>query len=405
MPAHHSELRSLHKRIRLTGTVLSLLLLVLAGFFFLVSLLQRDLRIQDRFQHLALGYLGGAAFLFVLRLIFVTLPHQLRRRARVRETRSNRREGASLILVLGLLALLSALLYQAHAMRAASELQRRTRETALRLQTALIDAGRDAIQRLARDDDYTYDSRNEPWTEAVEWTDPDGIGVRVRIVDANRRFDLNNLAVQTTGTQRPPDEILLNLLVQCGEFSSGDRVKALKDWVDQDEEGFRESPHYQDGIHPRKPSNRPLLSWSELFAVDGWTRDLFLPKRASGTTRLFEADLVECATLIPLPRDRVIPINLNTANRAVLLGLIGLEYETAVDRILTFRDEAEIRTLDQLEGLVPEGALTPIRPYLDIKSTWFQIDASGFVDGISSRMRWLVERDAEGTLRVHDAML
>lgn len=405
-PPHHSKKRSLRKKIRLTLTILGWLVLVLAGFFLLISLIRHDADTRAMFRLWAFGYLAAGAGLFAIRVLAFDLPTHLRKRAARRQAvEPDPRAGASLVLVLGLLAVFSALLYQAHARQAASALLRQAAETDAILTTALVDAGRLGLQRLADDPDPDLDRMDDPWTEPLEWTDPDGTGIRLTIEDEQRRFDLNNLAVQVTGGVRAPGDVLLNMLVQCGEFASGTRVRSLLDWVDADTEGPREAAWYRESGRTREPANRPLLSWQELLDVDEWTRPLFDRRIRSGRPGLFEADLIDCVTLLPHPRERVVPVNLNTADRPVLLGLFGMEHEDAVDRILTFRDEGEIRELAQLNGLVDPDVLAPIQPYLDVKSRWFRIEAAGYRDGISRRLSWLVERDPGQGILIREGIL
>lgn len=398
---HHSARRSLRKRIRLTLTIVGLLLIILGLLLAASGLLQKGEEPREVFLRWALGYLLGGAVLLAVRWLVFSLPKQRQRSHRNPHSKT----GASLVVVLGLLAVLGILLYQAHALHAASRLRLEREATALHLRAVLQDAGRDALQRLAEDPDWLYDSSNDVWATAREWVDPSGVGIRIRIDDDNRRFDLNNLAVRTTGTLRAPGDVLLDLLVQCGEFSSGDRVRALLDWVDADDEGFRERSFYRETEQSRLPANRVLQSRGELYAVAGWSPDLFAPAPPAAREALFEAHPADCLTVLPRPRERIIPVNLNTANRAVLTGLFGLEHETAVNRILTFRDETRIADLDQLVGLVSPDVLEPVRAYLAVHSTWYRIEAAAFRDGVTARMSWLVEREREGGLRVHSALL
>jgi hypothetical protein len=58
-----------------------------------------------------------------------------------------------------------------------------------------------------------------------------------------------------------------------------------------------------------------------------------------------------------------------------------------------------------LAGLISPQQLDPVRAYLTVRSNWFRIDAAAFRDGISARMSWLVEREQDGTLRVHGTLL
>jgi type II secretory pathway component PulK len=257
------------------------------------------------------------------------------------------------------------------------------------------------MHRLAMEPDPATRGTNVAWKVVQDWTDPQGVGIRVRIEDESRRFDLNNLAVTTTGDMRTPEQVLLDLFVQCGEFSSGDRVRALKDWVDADLEGPREAGFYLAQDRDRLPSNRELTSWEALMHVDGWNEDLF-QRRPVRTQRrdLFDASPADVFTLLPRARDRIIPVNLNEAPRAVLLGLLGMEQETSVDRILTFREMRHLHSLSMLEGLVPEETLRSVGPYFDVRSSWFSIHIAAYRDGISARSRWLVHRDPQGEVAV-----
>jgi type II secretory pathway component PulK len=402
---HHSR-RAFLARLMQLLVVLGVLCLLLGGV--LVVLAQfGPTSAREKQQWLGLGYLGAGLFL----LLLTWLVDRIRRFVKTHPRRhpsprtgvapGDSRSGAVLVLTLVVLALLTGLLVQVQ-LRARGEL--RTAEAAVlhhRLQHAATDATRSALALLAEDDNLLFDATNEPWASPVEVRDPTGIETAVRITDENRYFDVNNLVfAPAEGTPRSAADIVMDVMTLCGDFSPVARVEALTDWVDADASGFRESRFYQEKRPPYRTPNRVLYAWRELLWVEGFNREFFRPRSGLRPKKLFQEDLVNCLTVLPFPRSRAVPVNLNTANRAVLMGLFGLGRDDIVDGILAMRAIRPLVSLGPVSSLAEPPLMKSIGAYLAVHSTVFRVEARAYADQGAVDLHALVRRGPEGDLQV-----
>ena len=140
-------------------------------------------------------------------------------------------------MVLVMLTLLSGLALaaqlNAHAFHRSGDFRLRTHL----LRIVAADAIRDAMHRLSDDEDIAVDHLDEPWAQPTEFYDPEGNIVHIVIVDENRFFDFNNLAVETPGNARPVQHIVQDIMTLGGDFTPMGRVGALLDWIDTDSGG------------------------------------------------------------------------------------------------------------------------------------------------------------------------
>lgn len=378
--------------------------------------------VQPRILRLAFWCaIAGVVFL-VLRFLFHSIPQWLAqrrspvfmRRKALNERRSRRaaptpaapvppvspRQGGVLLLVLVLLGLVSALVVQSQLL-ARGRLQReQVQLRAAELQRAAADAARAALQRLADDADLEADHSNETWAVREELTTPLGISTQVRVADESRLFDLNNLRTQVPPGQRRPDDIVLDLMTLCGDFTPSLQVNALTDYIDDDDMGPRESNYYAKQDPPQACPNRLLYGWAEVQQVEGWTRELFAPHVRSRLPGSFDADLNQCLTLLPIPREKPLPININTASREALTGVLGLGQEYLVSTILTLRSLKPIRSLEALALLAEPEYFESVRPYLDVRSRVYRVQARAYADGHTETLHVLASRGADGRIDI-----
>ena len=409
--------RNFSRNTRTLSLVLGICLTILSAGVCGLSFMQ-DLPNRRPIMMLAGRLLLAGAGLVAIRLIFFTLPDTLRRNRsrsyRMRSEmygkngkppRSQRRraaadEGSVLVVVLATLAAISALVLQVQ-LTARSRLaheQRAVRQQAL--EQAASGAVREALQRLADDEDLLCDHAQEPWAARTERRSPDGIDTVVSVADANRLLDLNVTGRRTDRGTKPGDSIVSDLFSACGRFDSGDRVRALHDWVDDDQQGSFEAPFYA----AKKPGyacpNRKLVSAAELDFVEGWPRSLFEPKPASLSHALLDGDFGASVTLVPLARERPVAINVNTARREVLLAVLGVDQDTVVNAIVSLRHERPLRSLDMVQQLMGPELFASLSPYLGVRSDLFVVQAEAASEGESMRVRALAQRDGQGRVRV-----
>ena len=300
-------------------------------------------------------------------------------------------EGVALVFVLIMMALIAALVVQVQ-LTAHLNARRSAQEAELwRLERAAGEAVRDAIRRLADDADLQVDSTNDTWFATEDLTTPSGISLRTTVKDENRFFDVNNIVVQNTGTLRKPDEVMMDLMTLCGDFTPAKYVDALTDWLDEDSEGARETDYYQRRDPPGTAANRLAHSLGDLLLVR---------KPRLSNVEAFQADLLDCITVLPVARRQLVPVNINTADREVLNGIFGLGNEALADTIVAFRTINPIRSLDQVQAVADNPAFERALPFLDVKSSYYRIEAQAYEQGRQYRVRALVHREASGRVRV-----
>lgn len=402
------------RRLNILMQVLGYLSLALGGAIAFSALLQDDLsRGRARLFDLSLKYVIGGAILLVLHFLAFTLPHWIkmrrsptnqRRRAlgrnQLNPASRDPRLGGVLIMTLVLLALMTVLLVQAQALARGRLHQEESAHQAAALHRAATEATWSALQRLADDPDLAVDTTNETWAAREEVTTPLGVSTMTVISDAHRRFDLNNLAVPATAGVRNPEDVVMDLLTLCGDFTPVDKVTALHDFVDDDPAGLHEAAFYADRKPPEACPNRALFAWGELLSVEGWSRADFERKPRSGAMRTFDADLVDCVTLLPLPRQKLVPVNINTASRETLTGVLGLGQDTLVATILTLRAMKPIRDLEALAMMAEPDVFETVRPYLTVRSELFEVDTQAYADGRTERVHALAARNRDGRVDV-----
>ena len=411
--AYHAR-RRFFKKVSLLSIVLGLLSMLGSVIIFALSFLRVFNGNHHRMTIFSLGYLVVGVFLLALRFILErfrsTGTSQHRPQPYLKKdfgaqnstpaddtepATPSRESGAVLILVLIMLGLVAGLVLQAQTSARAALRQRQASALAARLQHAATDAARAALQRLADDEDLAVDHTNELWAATREVKDPSGVTTRVRMLDESRCFDVNNLAAAGDST-RAAEDILMDILTLCGDFAPVDRVDALKDWIDGNDDGASERAFYKTLTPPGRPANRILYSWGEWLQVRGFTRAFFERHPRHSALEAFNADVVDCLTVLPLPRARPVPVNVNTATKEVLLGVLGLDREDLVAAILFLRARGPIRSIeDSALSADPQFLRTAAR-YLDVKSHAFLVDVQAYADGRTERLRVLARRGPQG---------
>ncbi len=243
-----------------------------------------------------------------------------------------------------------------------------------------------AVQILARDAaDGETDHAGEDWAQLPPVLPVEGGSGSItgQIHDLQGRFNLNNVV----GTDGKLDEAQLAALVrllEALELEPG-LALAVADWIDGDQE-----PRFPDGAEdgdyvgrdpPYLAGNRPLASPSELRLLRGLDEEAY---RRLG------------------PHVTVLPtgsaINLNSAGAPVLIA-IGME-RFAAEALPEDLDEERWASVEAFLGgaALAEDALPADN--LAVGSRYFLVDVEARVGEGRTRLRSVVDRDAEGGPRV-----
>jgi general secretion pathway protein K len=168
------------------------------------------------------------------------------------------------------------------------------------------------VRNILRDDQAssTSDHLDEIWATEIPALPIDAQAVQGEIYgeikDLQGRFNINNLLDANGQTHQPSLEQFKRLLAALGLEERFAEI--IADWLDTDQTESipfgAEDPLYTGLTPPYRTANRPILSVSELAAVDGMDRssfDILLPHVAALPGRT--------------------PINVNTASAPVLQSL------------------------------------------------------------------------------------
>ena len=314
---------------------------------------------------------------------------------------SRRRGGALVLLVMVVAAAVAVVLLYAQT-RARQRLQVRTEEVqGAKLHLALTDAMLQALPLLADDEDLAVDHLDEPWAQPIEFVNPDGVSIRVEIHDACSKLDLNNLYVEVpTINQEPFANLVEEVLVRCGAPTPTFHVQALRDWIDPDDDGSREAPHYREQQRPVTPPNRWFQSWDELQYVSGFGPEWLDTRPPVDPVERFDERLRNLTTLLPVSRTRPIKINLNTASHALLWALVGVENEARIDELVAYRKSNPLRKIGQASQLMPEAIHRRLEAYTDVGSAYFEVSGRAFHSGTGVSARALVQREHDGNVEI-----
>lgn len=307
------------------------------------------------------------------------------------------------LIMLGLAALLTI------NMLFLSRLRLREREHILQVEqcrSAMTDAALQAMKRLADDEDLQVDHPRESWAESVEYTTPTGISIWVGITDENSKFDLNNTWMEfDTGEQTMIQGAIMDLLTSLGDYEPVDRVQALSDWIDSDDDGYRESDWYAAQGVSNHCANTWLNTLADLPEVAGFSKG-YLTNRHEWARSSATYAMNDYLTVIPGSRRSPAVVNVNTAPTALLRAMSGIGQDAWVDYLVAFRAGGALTSLDPLLAVVDSVRAEYLRKFLDVRSATYAIHVRAFAGDHAGRLRALVRRDRnDGNVRVLQWML
>ncbi len=308
---------------------------------------------------------------------------------KARQSRFSRpdEKGMVLVLVLILLGLIMALVIQAQTSARMALRGEEQRAARTRLRAAATDAAWGALTLLAGDEDRQVDHTNEPWAAPVDRVLPGGVETSVRVADENRWFDVNSLSARLPDSApRQPVEVVADLLALARQPDSAVQAQALRDWIDPDHAGLREADYYR--------SRNPPLEIADALMECPQEMDAVLAGAGSG------GGAAPGLAVLPDRAARIMPVNLNTAGREVIMAILGPQYRSAADTLCALRDAAPLTSPAAVSRLLKTGAANPWAPYFAVHSTFFSVTARATQDQRSAEVYALAARDAQGNVEI-----
>ena len=266
---------------------------------------------------------------------------------------SNQR-GAVLLLVLVVVALLSALLTDwAFSTLVDMRLTETFRDSnrAYYLARGGVEVGRQLLSM----DNNLYDAPTEMWGVGVpSYPVSDEATVSIAIVDEDGRFNLNRLVDPTgynplqVGRERF-ERLLQNLDITASEAEA--LSHALTDWIDKNDQIFgpgAENSWYQGLTPPMACKNGALDTVDELLLVKGFTPEIV-------------EKLTPHVTVAGVTN-----LNVNTASRELLLAWhVGLT-SAGIDQLLTARQNKPFKDMSEVQAAIDATNYTNLTYQLDV---------------------------------------
>lgn len=294
--------------------------------------------------------------------------------------RTGNERGMVLLLVLVVVALLSALLSEfAFSTLIDMRLTETFRDTtrAEYLARGGITAGRMILQT----DKNSYDARNDPselWSIGVQDYPLAEGAISVRIDDLDGRLQLNLLVDQQGNPNILYRERFVRLCEELALENPDALADALIDWIDPDHDispSGAEDVNYRAENPPYEATDGAMLSIDELQLIRGFDSETiallgpFVSSFGSGL------------------------LNINTASPEVLRSW-DEETVAAVEELIARRDEGPFKQLNELSETLGLDAFTAMNRNRDlgVTSSYYQINSQGRVNDGARRMLAIVKK-------------
>jgi len=219
-----------------------------------------------------------------------------------------------------------------------------------------------------------------------------------------------------------PVDIITDLLTLSRQPDPAVQAQALKDWIDQDHEGLREADYYRNLNPPVTIADTFMESPRELAEVLAWsgsTGDVpagiaVLPARNTADSAVggparntadsavggLARNTADSAVGGPARGRRIMPVNLNTADREVILAMLGPEHAGAAATLCGLRDAGPLVSLTALNRLLKASPDNSWNRYFDVKSSFFSVTARASKNGRVEEIYALVYRDPQGNVDI-----
>jgi len=248
-----------------------------------------------------------------------------------------------------------------------------------------------AMQVLKLDKQKTdIDTLDEIWSQKLPPTIIEGGMISGSIEDMQGRFNLNNLIDAKNEPDKDQVKILQRILAQVSLAEKDVELSPfvanrVADWIDPDLNSLAdgaEDLNYLSLDVPYRAANRPMVSPSELAAVDGLTlTDV-------EALKLFVTTLPQGATATQ--------VNVNTAPDMVLMSLHEDITPGIVDELVEFRIDTPFEKADEIVKKLKDDYEIVLDPKLvTVSSDYFLITSDAAIGRTTLRMYSLLARTGD----------
>ena len=228
--------------------------------------------------------------------------------------------------------------------------------------------------------DSTNDNLTENWAKPLPPLPVEGGQIAGQIVDAQARFNINNLVLRNNAI----DKGVFRNLLQSQSYDP-ELINAVLDWMDSDSEarsGGAEDIDYLQLPTPYRAANQKMTSVDELRLVRGFTPEMVEKLRPF-------------LTALPTATD----INVNTAEPEILSALFSVPSSSLTD-FINGRPYNDASQVTQKLKQVLTGSSTPPTGGYGIKSDYFYVDVDSQFGRYRGTTRTLVNRQQGGASQV-----
>lgn len=255
------------------------------------------------------------------------------------------------------------------------------------------------------------DSLDEAWAQNVDYLPVDGGSISGRLVDLQGRFNINNLALASSGgnaadtsansasaatdaaagkaVYTPVDQFqrLIELVAGTDAITAQTIADSAKDWVDSDSnptlpDGAEDD--YYLGLNPAyRTANALMASPSELHMVRGMTPQIYNA-------------LLPYVTTLPTAT----PINVNTAPAPVLESLARDLPAGTGSQLLAIRDKQPWKSVDEFLAAGPLAGQNINPSRLAVSTHYFLISAQINVASSQTQFYSVLRRAGNGVTEV-----
>ena len=227
-----------------------------------------------------------------------------------------------------------------------------------------------------------FDGRQDVWNTALK--NLQEIKVAGQIQDLQGRFNLNNLYYKGKVLSQWLNAYrrLLSLLGLPGSLAD-----SLVDWLDADSvaSGSKgaEDDYYLNLQRPYRAANGPLVSFSELYLVRGYS-----------------ADIIEKLKPYVYVADNLTAVNVNTSSVVVLQSLFTGVEKGNIELLFELSQSKAFESIAQLLKSEPLKAKKIDQSLISISSKYFMLDSQVEVNRYTIHLQSILKRDKEGEVSI-----